>query len=527
MFYLRLIKAYPSKKYLSKIMLLLVIFIFFLLILKPVQRNVFNFPLRDEEDNIITGTWVFQDKKLYGDFYFQRQPVPTIISGALQRFTKPNTIYLLIKRHREFVLFYSFVWITLLTLRFGAKGLTVGIILELIKFALLGNLYVAESLVVYPSIYVIGIIYDFYKTKVASTLDVITLSPVTLLVLFSRETLAPFIMLAFVIAFLKLKKDKRKILILSLIVSLALFLLLLAPFISYEGFFKNTIATNILDFIPAEVTYSWQYGLITTFFLPFKILIYPNQNFYIIEKLFSIIYIISLFVFIKFKKPAYLFLSFFLLSTLNFRPADFGTFSDGRRFLPWFAALLWIAILNFELIIVNAKKTFVKVVIGLSLLTSFIVFILPYGIKELSLRPDTFTMWYINYSTFFDYGETIHVLSEKNDTMLAIPQQPLIYWQSQLFSSSPYFYTLSNMYHRPRLLKVIIEKLEANLPDFFYIEGNDDFKISISNVLDNYIVVPKGKNQSYLLVHKNKLSRISQEKWKSVERYGFNKPETN
>ncbi len=520
-------KALHLKRHIQKIFLSLIVVIFFILIFKPVQRNVFNFPLRDEEDNIITGTWVFQGKKLYSDIFFQRQPLPTVLSGTLQQFTKPNTTYLLIKRHREFVLFYSFVWIILLTIRFGPKGLAAGVTLELIKFSLLGNLYLGESLVVYPSLYIVGTIYDLFKTKSVSTLDITTLSPIAFIILFSRETLAPFIALAFLIAFFKIKKDNRKLLIWSLIFSLGVFLLLFAPFVSYTGFFKNTLFVNLFDFIPSEVSYSWQYGLISTFFLPIKMLFKPNEGFYIIAKLFSIIYIISLVYFFKLKKWPHLLLSFFLLATLNFRPAEFGTFSDGRRFLPWFSALVWLSVLNMDVIITNTKKTLTKIFIGLLLLIAFAIFILPYSFREFSLRPDTYTMWYINYSPYFDYGETIRTLSEKNDTMLAIPQEPLIYWQSQLFSSSPYFFTLDYMYQRPRVFKSVKEKLVTNPPDFLYIEGNENFKKSVNDLLDEYITVPKNSKQSYLLIRKNKLFKISQEKWESVERYGFNKPEFN
>ncbi len=491
------------------------------------QRNVFNFPLRDEEDNLITGTWVLQGKKLYSDIFFQRQPMATVLSGAIQQFTKPNTSYLLIKRHREFILFYSFIWVVILTLRFGIKGFSVGIILELIKFSLLGNLYHAEALVVYPSIYIVGVVYDLYKTKKASAFDVGTIPPAAFFILFSRETLAPFIVLIFAITFLKLKKSRIKLLLSSLIISLIFFLFLFAPFVSYIDFFKNTLVVNVLDFLPSEATYSWQYGLISTFFLPFKILFEPNEGFYIIAKLFSLLYIISLLAFIKLKKTVYLLLGFFLLSTLNFRPADFGTFSEGRRFLPWFSVLVWIVILNMQILIINTKKILTKVAISLSLFIFFMVLILPYGIKEFSLHPDTFSMWYINYSPYFDYGETIRLLSEKDNTMLAMPQEPLIYWQSQLFSSSPYFFTLGYMYQRPRVFKSVKEKLETSPPDFLYIEGSEDLKNSIGHILGQYAVVSKNDKPSKLLINKNKLLKISQEKWEKVERYGFNKPEIN
>lgn len=514
----------PTKASLNKIVLITVLCVFFLLILKPVQRNAFNFPLRDEEDNIVTGTWVFHGKKLYSNIFFQRQPLPTILSGAIQEATKPNTIYLLIKRHREFILFYSFFWIILLTLRFGSKGLLVGITLEFTKFTLLGNLYHAESLVVYPIVFVIGLIYELNKNKKTSFWDIYFFPVLLLFILFSRETLIPFVILSFVLVYVRLELKKRKVFIFSVAITFILYMLLFFPFVSFPAFFKTTIPVNFFDFIPSEVHYSWHYVLISIFFLPFKLLLYPNSNFYLIIKLFSILYFISLIYFYKHRQYKNLFISFFLLATLNFRPAEFGTFSDGRRFLPWFAGFVGIITLNHEIIFTSLKNTYKKAFAALLVTSAFLFLIVPYGLHELSIKPDPYTMWYINYSTYFDYGETIKLLSNNDDTLLAVPQQPLIYWQSQLPTSSPYFFTLRYMYERPRIFEQVKDKLRSNPPDFFYIEGSETFKEGIKDILENYVVVPKGNDQSKLLVNKNKLQEISDEKWSEVARLGFSKP---
>src|SRR3989344_4430053 len=116
----------------------ILIIIFFLTLIKPTESHIFNIALRDEEDNFTTGKWILEGKKIYQDFFLQHQPLPTLMSAIVQKTTNPNSIFLLVKRHREFIFLYSFLFGALLTLRFGYLGLLITIAAELLKTALLG-----------------------------------------------------------------------------------------------------------------------------------------------------------------------------------------------------------------------------------------------------------------------------------------------------------------------------------------------------------------------------------------------------
>ena len=169
----------------------------------------------------------------------------------------------------------------------------------------------------------------------------------------------------------------------------------------------------------------------------------------------------------------------------------------------------------------NIYLKFVAIVLFLSLLASF----LNYGLKEFNSRPDRFSAWYINYSPSFDFGETIKILSNSTDTMLTVPGKPLIYWQSGLFPSSPYFFTYEYMYKRDEIASDVYLKFKQNKPQFFYIEGFSDARNFFGEFFKEYKPLKQRGRDSNLLIHINKLLQVTDNQWESVEKYGFAKPE--
>src|SRR4030066_1503588 len=119
----------------------------------------------DEEENVVGGKYIVAGQKLYSDIFSQHQPVAYILSAGIQKVTNPTSIFLLIKRHREFMIAWSIIWATFLIWRYGFRVAPAGFAFEVSKIFLLGNLFLAESIVIYPVLYLCGLTLTAEKIK--------------------------------------------------------------------------------------------------------------------------------------------------------------------------------------------------------------------------------------------------------------------------------------------------------------------------------------------------------------------------
>ena len=107
--------------------------------------------------------------------------------------------------------------------------------------------------------------------------------------------------------------------------------------------------------------------------------------------------------------------------------------------------------------------------------------------------------------------------------MIVGSSESLIYWQSKLLPSSPFFYTYAFMYKSDALKKEVGDNFSKSLPKFFYINGdfeNDAIYSSQANYYSNVLLRDK---PSRLYVLKSKLKDITDDKWEEVKRLGFTK----
>ena len=132
----------------------------FLVVLFGFYRNhALSFHFVDEEDNIVLGNYLLQKEKLYKDLFSHHQPLAYIFSAGVQKISTPPNLFMLIERHREAVLFWAITWTILLVARFGWPLFLFTLVFEPIKIFLLGHLFLSESLVVYPLVYILSFIF--------------------------------------------------------------------------------------------------------------------------------------------------------------------------------------------------------------------------------------------------------------------------------------------------------------------------------------------------------------------------------
>lgn len=483
------------------------------LILKSFESNIFNLRFADEEINFITGKWVLGGVKLY-DYFFNHQPIPSLFSAGIQFITNPNTIFLLVKRHREFIFFFSIAAWWWLSVRFGLRAWVAGLVILLTKHVLLGWLFLSESLVVPFVLYVIFILLDLTINKDIKKIDY-WLFPFSLLFIqFNLLPLTLFVIFS-IIYFRCLLRGKGiiKKMVVPWLVTLFLFFLLLLPGISIQGYFNYTILANLKEMIPSEATYTFFEAAKLILFKVFEVWTMPNDIFYIFLKAISGLLIVSWILGGIFKNWKLILAEIFISFLLSVRPLPLGTGYSGFHFLPWFGGCMVFLFYNLDFL--RKKRLAIKLALSSSLL--IIVISVYIGYIEYSPHSDQFERWYVNYSPSYDYGEIVRLLSSRGDTLFASPDASLIYWHSGLRPNANYFFVFSFMHQSKKIDGWIESSWEQNPPVFAYIEDSEMY----SGLLDEkYGCLTKYGKKSNLYVRKDKLALINYKQWQAVLRLG-------
>ena len=245
-------RYFTSKKVLA---LLLVLLVFYVFQLKYLEKSIFNIQFGDEDDNFVTGAWILEGQKLYKDIFFQHQPAATYISAAVQEITKPNSIFLLVKRHRELIYLYSAAAFFLLTFRFGFVGFVTAILYETTKFYLLGNLFLAETLAMPPLLFVIGLIYEtvYRREKLSSRLNLAVALISIVFIQWTLLPLAPFAIISLVIIWYLSSKHLRSFFPKFIGIYILLLSFIFLKLFPFSAYLKDTVLITSTQNIPAEV----------------------------------------------------------------------------------------------------------------------------------------------------------------------------------------------------------------------------------------------------------------------------------
>lgn len=507
-----------------KLTLSCALIVFYAFLFKPVERNIFSVQFVDEDDNFVTGTWVLKGKKIYKDFLIQHQPLPTLISAGIQKINPVNSIFLLVKRHREFVFALSALSFLVLTVRFGLIGFVTAVLYEFSKYTLLGNLFLAESLVIPAVLYCIGIISSMVMNgrKDIKTIDLIIISVSLIYLTFSLLPLLPFV-ITFIIIFFIFSAYKLRVKFLAILSVLSCgIILLLLQFMSFTSYIEDTISINIRELIPHEVKDPIIMVFGKILFFPLLIFSYKHTDFYLLLQLISAVYLISTIILLLKRKFKIVMISYVLFITIMIRPWSYGTLYGGFHFLPAFAAFIWLALYSLDksllLVYPSYKKFFVAVV---SIV--FVLWIGIYGLREFNRSNDQYNDWYIHYSPYFDYGETIKILASSNNTLMINPDASLIYWQSGLLPNSQFFFIYDFMYKSNKMRGLLLDGFDKNPPTFIYTEQDLEKDELFDKFSVDYTRVYQNNKPSRLYIRTSNLEKISQKAWQAVTRYGFNK----
>lgn len=487
-----------------------------------------SFHFVDEEDHMVFGFFINQGKKLYRDLSSNHQPVVYLFSAGIQKISRPSNLFLLIKRNREGVFLYSFVWSLLLFSMFGPIFLLFSLFFELTKFFIFGNLILAESLVVYPLLFILGQIFRvlFYSYK-PKKWESFVFGLANFLIVFNVLPLIPSLIILNLIYLIKVKEFKRT-LVGFFIPTLVLFIFA-PPF----DWFRETVFYNLKYAIPAISNIKTGNDYLTLALFP--VLSFFKGDSSILRsyiQLFSLILIMgTLFFTVSLRKKEkkkkiifYLLLltTIFLLNNRVLIPGKM--YYQGFHLLPWYGAVIFFGLLTIEFIIKNNK--------GWQRFIPLLILII--GGAWLLLSPD---MVYrtkidkdrehnINYYPYYLTGKAIKSISTLNDKLAVFPHESLLHWQSGLNPTTRQILYYDWEYHVPRLRREMEENFNHNSPEFIYWNtkqvGPASYLPFMEPILENdyYQAIRLGVAQP-LYIKKSKIRLIPDQQWQEWFKLGF------
>lgn len=482
--------------------------LFFLLHSFFIYQKTQTFNFADENEHVVIGWEIAQNSKvLYQDLTTNHQPIPILTGAVFNKIFGPLNAFMLFERLRFSMIAISFIGALFVTLRFKLTGLLASIFIEIIKYYFLGYHLLAESLIVYPLIFLAGLLLR--KTKI-KYFDDFACGLCLFLIAFNLIPCWPFLALSCLYYIFKSSNKVETWLV--LMSGFLIFTLMLFSQINVFSWFEQTISNNYLYLMPYEV----KLGLLQYFsmiFLPLSSLFHLNQP-VAIYYMFLTVFYATLFILNK-KFRLQLTFYYILIILLNLRVTTLNTSFYGAFHLLPQAAFFTMVVMSF----VSKKFIF--------------LLLIPFAILASSLWKEAMTANKLN-DHFIQYGDeesigmAISAIKEKDDRLLAGPQSGFINYFSQTKLATKQNAYLDWAYRTPAIKSNFEEVRNINPPEYVYFpKSNNPFFLDLEPILqDKYVKIERTFGDSTsLYILKSKISRVPDQKWRLFESLKYKKPQ--
>lgn len=497
---------------------LLIVIIFLFFTAKIYQNNALSFHFVDEEDNIVLGHYLLQGEKLYSDLFSHHQPLAYMMSGGVQQVNETNTIFLLIKKHREAIIIWACLWSILLVIRFGWPLLVFIGFFEILKFFLLGHLFLSESIVVYPFVYLISWVSlkkNLYKG------EIVFLGTCFVLSFFLLSPLWPVLIFLLLVVLYQTKYILKNAIL--LLIGAFPILLLMLQVITIKDYLYNAFFINFKYYIPIASQQNAHTTLFNAFLAPLiSLTMWQDRSATLqIIQIFSFLFLVNSILLLMKKKINLIILIFIILGLANLRYVIPGTQSySGFHILPWFAGLLVLDLISLQFVWSNYSKAWIKFVTVFLLLGAFLITLKEVN-QSLFPKKDINKDYYINYSRQADIGQAIKIMKEESETLFVVPDEWLIYWQADIkhFSRMVNYYAWMSTV--PEIKEPLHIKFLQEPPTYFYCDRCDFGYYGLEAFFPLYSKVKKDGGETKLFVLKEKVKQISKEQADNLQFYNF------
>jgi len=493
---------------------ILLILIFLIPISLAYRQQALSFHFVDEESNFVIGQYLLKGEKLYDDVFSNHQPLTYFVSAGIQKITQPNSLYLLVKRHRESVIIWSAFWALFLVFRFGWPLFFVVVIYEFTKIYLLGHLFLSESFSVYPLLYLSTL--AFSKRDQSGRFEIFFSGVLLSFLFWILIPLWPLIMALFLILLVRQFNNRQQIisLIFGALFSSALVLFL----ISSKGYLHDVVEVTLRYVIPYGIVESLNWK---SFVSP-VLALFPSSGTatLMISRIFSLLLMINL-LFLFFKKRYRYFLGLILvlgLSNLRFiRPGS--EEYAGFHLLPWYGLLILLAVLS-DTKLGKGSRLFVLKGLTIFLVGFGFICSINYARERLFVKKDMDRDLYVNYSRPFDIGQVVKMMKSQGETLFVGADESLIYWQAEIDHATRFTFYYSWMTMVPEIKTKVETTFKETPPTFFYFRNNRN-ELDLEKYLSNYKNLIKDGQRSELWVLRDKQLKMQEKQLKDMKFYGY------
>lgn len=479
----------------------------------------------DDCFNIVAGYFITNGKRLYSEIFFNHQPLMAYFSYFIQTKFHPINIYDLILTHRQSIMAFSFIVNVLIIFRFGLPMLGFVLLYEFSKFYVFGDRFLAEGVIVYPLVYMVGLVWQKYTSKRLYWYDYLLSSLFAWFIIFMRE---PYIIVSFALLFLIFfgkpfsyqKKVALGLFILSVIVFLAM--------MPMPEYFFNVVTVNSQIFHSEAADKLLGLGVIKLFVYPIAILFGGEWNMfrYFLVGL-DIVFLISFLFLLKVKEKRLVLLMLFLILGL----ANIRIVPPGKIFYAAFHMIVWYGLFIATLLhLLNALFFYRKKIAASLLIILVILFVYIVGSPKSFIREkaDPHYELITNYGKELQVGEVVRLLSKPTDTLYLDGGDDLIYWQAKRLSPYEYSWYTSGMLSFSRYRQARIDMFRKTPPDFYYRfcskEKMAGYFLSKSYESDYVNLYSLGK-PTCLYVKKSKILNIEEGRWQKAKEFLYELPD--
>jgi hypothetical protein len=477
-------------------------------------QNSLNIHFVDEDENIVGGFFLLKDKMLYSDIFVQHQPLAYWVSSQIQNIIKPHSIFTLIRSHRIFMIAWSAFWILLLYYRYGVSLALTSIIYEILKVFLLGNVFLAESLVVYPTVYLVSLL--FYKRGKISSAESFFIGFVSSIIFFLLSPL--WFLLIYIVGLLivgkKITKQNITFFFMGWIPPTIL-ALKISDLISYV---YSTIYINVFQYIPSD-TSGFEPNVFKSFFAPVITLVDGKYGYLdILYKVFVLVVLAGLYELVRKKKYWVAINIFILLGLSNIRYVPAGeVLYRGFHMLVWFSLLIFFFVYFLTHFFERAKSLWSQVA-DVSITAAVIILSVVATKNLLFVKRDVQKDYYINYSPLYDLGEATRIMKREGDALFQAPDKMLIYWQADIGNASNFIFFYPWMKDDKLLSNQMEEMFENDPPEFFYY---DKKYISLEEHRPGYVALLRDGVETGMFVKPEVVENLSEKQQGNLEYLRF------
>jgi hypothetical protein len=463
---------------------------------------------------------MLQGKVLFKEIFFNHQMLMPYISYGLQIVLSPTTMYQYVLYHRLFVILFSLALGLIIVYRFSYIGFFFVVLYELTKYYCFGNLFLAESLIVYPLVYLFGISWMKLRNQKVFQIDFILSGIFGCFILFLREPFIPVTLL--LVGVILWKKNNNKIQVSVLLGMLVTAIVLIYTVPIKEYFYQiTTVNFQTVASYEARVNNLLGGGLVKSFLYPVDIFLEGKHTYFrMILIIIDVVFFISIFLYLYlYKKILHVVYIFFVLGLCAIRFVMPGTqFYEAYRLLPWYGIFLMATWVLIDAVTRRISKNSIRYsVTGLLGIGLIMITMLPQSfIWEKIERDREFSR---NYGQYTGPAVLMNYLAEKDDSLFVEGWDSMIYLEAKIPAAYPYVYYYPIMNSIPTYVNLKDSLFMHAPPSFYYICYDKANKPEL--VRKNYIRLQYNGSNTCIHISKEKVKEISPEKINIIKQQGY------